>query len=83
MALKKDISQILAEAKQVTKDLMGHKSDKGLEGRLLILCGLLGEIKIPVERQAEVVEAIGEIQVAVSDIVSKKFFEDVIEKIRS
>ena len=84
MAKKRDpIGEILEEAKQATKDLIGRRSSEGLRDRILILCGLLGDIKIPVEREAEVVAAIGEITIAVSGIISREFFELLIEKIRS
>lgn len=84
MAIKRDpISEILEELKQAAEDLTIHRSSDGLRRRIMILCALLSNIEIPAEREAEVVETIGEMTIATSEIISRKFFELVIGKIRS
>jgi len=84
MTTKRDpISDNLEELKQLAKDLTKHKSSDRSKRRIMILCGFLSSIRIPAEREAEVVETIGEITIAASGIIKKEVFEHVIEKIRS
>jgi len=84
MAIKRDpISEILEEARQEAEHLTRYRSSDGSRIKLQLVCALLGEIQITVERKAEVMETIGEIKIATSGIISRKFFELVIGKIKS